>query len=118
MEFYYFFNQPSLLALQSPIDPVKGEVLTPLSLWLTHFAISWGEFLDTPESSAALETYQYAREYAYQDYRGGEGGMGEYRTFNECFSRTFKDIDQQRPVAQPEDPRVIVFPAESTFVGQ
>lgn len=118
MEFYYFFNQPSLLALQSPIDPVKGEVLTPLSLWLRRFAISWGEFLDTPESSAALETYKFAHEYAYQDYRGGESGMADYKTFNEWFARTFKAIDQQRPIALPDDPRVIVFPAESTFVGQ
>lgn len=114
MEFYYFFNQPSLLPLQSPIDPVEGEVLTPLSLWLRHFAMSWGEFLDTPESIAALETYQYAREYAYQDYKG----MESYKTYNEWFSRTFKDIERQRPTAQPDDPRVIVFPAESTFVGQ
>jgi len=118
MEFYYFFNQPSLLALQSPIDPMEGEVLTPLSLWLRRFAISWGEFLDTPESSAALETYKFAHEYAYQDYKGGEGGMGDYKTFNDWFARTFKAIDQQRPIAQPDDPRVVVFPAESTFVGQ
>jgi phosphatidylserine decarboxylase len=39
-------------------------------------------------------------------------------SFNEYFARTFKDIDVQRPVAQVSDHRVVVFPVESTFVGQ
>ena len=118
MEFYYYFNQPELRALQSPIHPIKGETLTPLSLWLRHFAISWGDFLDTAASAAHLDTYKFAPEYAYQDYKGGAGGISAYKTFNEWFARTFININEQRPVAQPSDPRIIVFPAESTYVGQ
>jgi len=117
-QFYYYFNQPELVALQSPIDPVGGTVLTPLSLWLREFAVEWGEFLDTPESAKYLKTYKFGPEYAYQDYDGGKDGIENYKTFNEWFSRMFKDIDRQRPVAQPDDPRIIAFPAESTFVGQ
>ncbi len=117
-QFYYYFNQPELVALQSPIDPVAGVDLTPISLWLREFAVEWGEFLDTRESAKYLESYKFGPEYSYQDYDGGEGGIKNYKTFNEWFSRTFKDIDRQRPVAQPDDPRVIAFPAESTFVGQ
>ncbi len=116
-QFYYYFNQPELQALQSPIEPVKGEVLTPLSLWLREFAVDWGSFLDTPESARYLETYKYGPEYSYQDFQGGSSGV-DYATFNAWFSRTFTDIDVQRPVAQPENDRVIAFPAESTFVGQ
>jgi phosphatidylserine decarboxylase len=117
-QFYYYFNQPELVALQSPIAPIGGEALTPLSLWLRQFAIAWGEFLDTPASARQLESYKFAPEYAYQDYEGGEDGIGQYKSFNQWFSRTFKDIEALRPVAQPEEPRIIVFPAESTFVGQ
>lgn len=117
-QFYYYFNQSQLVALQSPIDPIDGAVLTPLSLWLREFAVEWGQFLDTPASAKYLESYKFGPEYAYQDYDGGEGGISNYKSFNEWFSRTFKDINQRRPVAQPDDPRVIVFPAESTFVGQ
>jgi phosphatidylserine decarboxylase len=116
-QFYYYFNQPELQALQSPIDPIEGTVLTRLSLWLREFAVEWGSFLDTPESAAYLQTYKFGPEYSYQDYAGGESGV-DYATFNDWFSRTFKDIDVQRPVAQPDDDRVITFPAESTFVGQ
>ena len=117
-QFYYYFNQPELVSLQSPIAPFTGEALTPLSLWLREFAVESGEFLDTPESANHLVTYKFGPEYTYQDYNGGENGIENYKTFNEWFSRTFKDIDRQRPVAQPDDPRIIVFPAESTFVGQ
>ena len=117
-QFYYYFNQPELGALQSPIDSATGADLTPLSLWLREFAIEWGEFLDTPESAKYLGSYKFGPEYSYQDYNGGDDGIESYKTFNEWFSRTFKDIDRQRPVAQPDDPRVIAFPAESTFVGQ
>jgi phosphatidylserine decarboxylase len=117
-QFYYYFNQKELVALQSPIDPVTGADLTPLSLWLREFAVEWGAFLDMPESAKYLESYKFGPEYSYQDYQGGKNGIANYKTFNEWFSRTFQDIDVQRPVAQPDDPRVVVFPAESTFVGQ
>lgn len=117
-QFYYYFNQAELVALQSPIDPESGTKLTPLSLWLREFAIEWGAFLDTPASAKHLESYKFGPEYSYQDYAGGEGGIANYKSFNQWFSRTFKDIDRQRPVAQPDDPRVIAFPAESTYVGQ
>ena len=114
-QFYYYFNQPQLEALQSPIAPLEGEELSPISLWLRDFAVEWGNFLDTPESRQYLDSFKYAPEYAWQDY---EKPPEEYESFNAFFARKFKDIDIQRPVAQPDNDRVIVFPAESTFVGQ
>ncbi len=117
-QFYYYFNQPELATLQSPIDPADGADLTPLSRWLRDFAVAWGDFLDTRESARYLASYKFGPEYSYQDYDGGANGVQKYRTFNEWFSRTFRDIDVQRPVAQPDDDRVVAFPAESTFVGQ
>jgi len=116
-QFYYYFNQPQLKALQSPIDPIAGRELTPISRWLRDFAVAWGEFLDTEPSSEYLASYRFGPAYAYQDYAGGESGV-DYPTFNKWFSRHFRDIDVQRPVAQPENHRIITFPAESTFVGQ
>jgi phosphatidylserine decarboxylase len=114
-QFYFYFNQPSLEALQSPIAPVAGAQLSPISLWLRDFALEWGSFLDTPDSTRYLESFKYAPEYAWQDY---EKPPEDYATFNEFFARRFQDVDVQRPVAAVGDDRVIVFPAESTFVGQ
>jgi len=112
-QFYYYFNQPELEALQSPVAPKEGEILSPVSLWLREFALEWGAFLDKTESSRYLESYKYGPEYAWQDY---QKEPQEYKTFNEWFARQFKNIEEQRPVAQPDNDRVIVFPAESTFV--
>lgn len=115
VQFYYYFNQPSLEALQSSIDPERGKVLSPISRWLRDFAVEWGAFLDTPKSAEFLESFQYAPEYDWQDF---EKPPSKYKTFNAFFARQFSDIDKLRPVAAEKDDRVIVFPAESTFVGQ
>ena len=115
VQFYYYFNLRELDYLQSPIAPVDGEKLTPLSSWLREFAVDWGSFLDTPESAKKLMSFNFAPEYNYQDY---QKKPEEYKTFNEYFARQFSDIDTQRPVAQQHNDRVIAFPAESTYVGQ
>jgi phosphatidylserine decarboxylase len=113
-QFYFYFNHPLLEALLSPIDPDEGAKLSPVSRWLRDFAVHWGDFLDTPASSECLRSFKYAPEYTWQDF---QKPPEEYATFNEYFAREFKDIDIQRPVASSGDDRVIVFPAESTFVG-
>ena len=115
VQFYYYFNQPEIEVLQSPVCPEKGQVLTPISAWLRRFAIDWGAFLDTKKSAEFLESFRWAPEYSWQDF---EKPPEEYNTFNEFFARTFKNIGEQRPVARKDDNSCIVFPAESTFVGQ
>ena len=115
VQFYYYFNLRELDYLQSPIAATQGKPLTPLSLWLRDFALEWGSFLDTSESAEMLSSFKNAPEYNYQDYTKKPE---EYATFNEFFARQFSDIDELRPVAQKNDARVIVFPAESTYVGQ
>ena len=44
-QFYYYFNDPQLEALHSPIAPLEGAELSPISRWLRDFAVEWGEFL-------------------------------------------------------------------------
>ena len=114
-QLYHYFNQPELEALQSPIAPGAGVALTPVSEWLRRFAVEWGAWLDTPASAARLGSFRYAPEYAWQDY---EQPPEAYETFNAFFARRFRDIDTLRPVSNRADDRTIVFPAESTFVGQ
>lgn len=116
-QFYYYFNQPELEALQSPIAPVnrEEEKLSPLSAWMREFAVEWGTFLDTEESKKYLSSFKWAPEFSWQDF---EKAPEEYATFNEFFARKFDKIDEKRPVASPNDNSTIVFPAESTFVGQ
>lgn len=114
VQLYYYFNQPELIRLQSPVEPGVGDDLTPVSRWLRAFAVAWGAFLDTPASAQHLASFKNAPEYNWQDF---EKPPEAYASFNAFFARRFADIDWQRPVARAEDDRVIVFPAESTFVG-
>jgi phosphatidylserine decarboxylase len=81
-QFYYYFKQPELAALQNPITPQSDPFPTPLSLWLREFAIEYGKLLDTPESAKYLQSYKFAPEYAHQDHDGGEGGIRHYNSFN------------------------------------
>ncbi|MFC1747212.1 hypothetical protein ACFL2V_00240 [Pseudomonadota bacterium] len=67
-QFYDYFNQDSLESLQSPIAPLEGANLSPLSLWLRDFSIEWGAFLNTEASRKYLESFKYAPEYSWQDY--------------------------------------------------
>jgi len=87
-QFYYYFNHPQLEALQSPIAPVEGRKLSPISRWLRDFAVEWGAFLDTLESKKYLESFKYAPEYTWQDSEIPREG---YATFNEFFARKFKN---------------------------
>jgi len=114
-QFYFYFNQHELEALQSPIAPVTGRILSPISAWLHKFALAWGDFLDTADSRKYLASFKYAPEFAWQDY---QKPPEEYSSFNAFFARQFTNIDIQRPIAQLNNDRIIVFPAESTFVGQ
>ncbi|MCP4656233.1 MAG: phosphatidylserine decarboxylase [bacterium] len=114
-QFYFYFNKPSLAALQSPIAPGAGAELTPISEWMRDFAREWGSFLDTPASAKYLATFKYAPEYSYQDYQE----LPEvYVNFNHFFGRKLDNIAKLRPVASPEDERVIVAPADTTYIGQ
>ena len=130
VEFYFFLDQPSLQELQSPIRPdrvpcrdskpighdapagASGPDLTPLSRWIVDFANAWGSFLDTEASAAHVESFRTDPTFNYDEYMPPPSG---YKTFNQFFARHVKP--GMRPIAAPEDDRVLVSPADSTFVG-
>lgn len=78
-QFYYYFNHPQLEALQSPIAPIEGSKLSPISAWLPmppaivvkHIQWPIDELLQHSEHAAAFEggifchsflnTYDYHR---------------------------------------------------------
>ncbi|HEX9730439.1 MAG TPA: phosphatidylserine decarboxylase [Thermoanaerobaculia bacterium] len=130
VELYFFLDQPSLQELQSPIRPdrvpcrdskpighdapagASGPDLTPLSRWIVDFANAWGSFLDTEASAVHVESFRTDPTFNYDEYMPPPSG---YKTFNQFFARHVKP--GMRPIAAPEDDRVLVSPADSTFVG-
>ena len=113
VEFYYFLDQSPLRELQSPIAPgLPAAQPSPLSQWINDFASSWGEFLDTPESAAQIDSFRTNPAFHWDEYIPPPSG---YRTFNQFFARHVRP--GARPIAAIGDARVLVSPADAIFVG-
>ena len=114
VEFHFFFEQPTLKGLQTPIAPGSdGADLMPLSRWIVDFAKAWGSFLDTPASASRVESFRTDPLFRWDDYMPPSSG---YLKFNQFFSRHAKP--GRRPVSDLDDASVVVSPADANFVGQ
>jgi phosphatidylserine decarboxylase precursor len=113
--FYFLFEQNAVRDLQTEVTPETTHIpLSWMSEWLVSYARSMGEFLDSPDSltSESLETFFACPKHRLQDYIIPEQG---WNCFNDFFARRIRP--ELRPIAEPEDPRVIVSPADSAFRG-
>ncbi len=113
VEFYFFLDQPSLRALQTPIEPGdRAPEQTPLSQWIHDFVRTWGEYLDTPDSAAHVDSFRTNPAFHWDDYMPPPSG---YRTFNQFFARHARP--GVRPIAAIGDPAVVVSPVDAVFIG-
>lgn len=117
LNYFYFIND-------QPLEELEGQGLynnslqyaEPYRSWLIKFTKEWGEYLSTEESWS--EDYY---KLAYEDERFGlqeewYEDPSNWSTFNEFFSRRLSSPDQ-RPITAPDDPSVVVSPADSTPQG-
>lgn len=118
--FYFLIDQSPVKELQTPIIPskLKDNVmpeLTPFSQWIRRYVISFGAWMDQPESltDEAVKSYYDSPRYNMSDYDMPEGG---WKTFNQFFARSCKP--GYRPIAAVNDDHIIVSPADSTNDGQ
>ncbi|KAF3915118.1 hypothetical protein ABW20_dc0101175 [Dactylellina cionopaga] len=132
--YHHVLAQPTVIGLQSTIYPgcESREELSELSQWMVMFSNSIGMWLDEkPNLSLTKETYDsfLSTPDTYPDGRPGyrvdhyklpdgdtKGNWWEY-SFNDFFTREFKDIETQRPVGHPNDQLVICNGADSSFDG-
>jgi len=136
VDFYFIVDQKPLRELQVlPFDRnhvedidicrCKGCVndadMSPLSQWIVKFAKAWGNFMDTTESAKYVKSFKEAPLFNWTEYMPPPASYlpdedyKAYRTFNQFFARHVKP--GMRPVAGINDDRVLVAPADSTFVG-
>ena len=88
--------------------------------WLSDFAKSWGEFLDTEESltEESLRSFKNNSRYNIHLFKDNERS---WKTFNEFFYRQFNGADPNtgisplRPIADPGNAETIVSPADCTY---
>ncbi|KAJ5110290.1 hypothetical protein N7532_002935 [Penicillium argentinense] len=115
--FYWVLNQPTIRRFQTPIIPKNANVdLSWLSRWMVRFAREQGQFLDTPQSATAIDTF-YRNESYKESAHLWRSPIGGWKSFNHWFARCWKDIDTARPLAAPGDPDIIVSTADAVFQG-
>ena len=116
--------------LQTPITPVSigpdgGPVMTPISKWIVEYAIVMGDWLKKPESISPESYHSFKKAQKYrleEDYHipNPSDPVGGFSCFNEFFCRFLRQpypFPDVRPIASPDDPNVVIFPADSTFDG-
>ncbi|MEM6762019.1 MAG: phosphatidylserine decarboxylase [Pseudomonadota bacterium] len=80
--------------------------------WVKRFVNSYGAFLDTTQSAAALQTFYDDPAFKIEDYYEGPSG---WLTFNQFFARQVKP--GKRPIAGLGDGSTVVAPADGQFRG-
>ena len=114
--FYFICDQP----LQKLADRgyYHNSLLyhEPFRSWVIKYVSTCGSYLNT-EASWNEEYYALAREDKTMCLDEGlYEDPSNWHTFNEFFARRLRD-PSCRPVAGPDDPSVVVFPADSLPMG-
>src|SRR5215467_5189127 len=98
------------------VDQAPGDQLNrdkSFIAWMKKLAEAWGHFLDTPASASGITSFVAQPNYNIGDYFEGPSG---WLTFNQFFAREVKP--GKRPIAEPSNDKVIVSPADATFLGK
>ena len=98
------------------VNEAPGDQLNrdkSFSAWMKKLAEAWGQFLDTPASASGITSFVAQPNYNIGDYFVEPSG---WLTFNQFFAREVKP--GKRPIAEPNNDKVIVSPADATFLGK
>lgn len=114
--FYFLVDQP--------LDALKDQGLfknaiqyhAPFADWLRDFVTAWGAFLDTDASWNQATYQQFLADPSYGLMRDWYEPPTRWTTFNQFFARQLRD-PSARPIASPDDPSVVVAPADSVPQG-
>ncbi len=114
--FYFLVDQPLAELEEKGLYKNAIQYYEPFSSWLLNFADVWGDFLDT-EESWNNETYQeFYDDPSFGLQNGWYESPSNWKTFNQFFARCLASPDA-RPIASPDDPAVVVSPADSVPQG-
>jgi len=110
---YYILDQP--LPELEGTHPYNNtlQYAEPIRSWLIDFTRSYGCFLDTPASWCADYLARTCADPAFHLADGTYEDASKWRSFNGFFSRRLAS-PEVRPIAAPDDDRVVICPADST----
>lgn len=114
--FYFLIDQPLPELRDKGFYSNSIQYYPPFADWTRAFANAWGEFLDTRGSWNQTTYDQFLADPAFGLSAGWYESPANWTTFNEFFARYLRSPDQ-RPIADPTDPSVVVSPADSVPQG-
>lgn len=114
--FYFLVDQPLPELNNKGLYKNAIQYYEPFSEWLHKFANTWGAFLDTEESWNEKNYQEFYNDPRFGLQKGWYESPSNWNTFNRFFSRYLKSPDM-RPIASPNDPAVVVSPADSVPQG-
>lgn len=117
LNYFYFVND-------RPLDELKGKGLyipsiqyvEPYRTWLIGFVRQYGEFLSSEESWNDQYLAQVKTDPRFGLESGDYEAPSHWKSFNDFFVRRLASKDK-RPIAEPNDDSVVVFPGDSVTQG-
>jgi phosphatidylserine decarboxylase precursor len=117
LNYFYFINDQEHKELEG-----KGyyknslQYHEPYRTWLINFIKEWGIYLSKKESWSDEYYKKALKDERFGLQKDWYENPSRWETFNDFFSRLLKSPDQ-RPIASPNDPSVVVSPSDSTPQG-
>jgi phosphatidylserine decarboxylase precursor len=114
--FYFLIGQP--LSELKDMGDVRNSIqyYKPFSKWLYKFINDYGAFLDTKQSWNDKIYQELYKDPSFRLQNGWYESPANWKTFNQFFARYLKS-PEMRPIASPDDPSVVVSPADSVPQG-
>lgn len=114
--FYFLVDQPLPEFDGKGLFKNRIQYYEPFSSWLRNFSKTQGAFLDTENSWTPKIYQQFYNDPSFGLQEGWYESPSNWKTFNQFFARYLKSLDM-RPIALPDDPSVVVSPADSVPQG-
>ncbi|WP_037330049.1 phosphatidylserine decarboxylase [Anaerovibrio lipolyticus] len=113
---YWLLDQPLEELKDKELFYPSVEYLEPIYTWLTEYNNTWRDFLDSEASWKQEYLDMLIRDPSWNLDKGWYESPDNWHSFNEFFSRKLSN-GNSRPIAEPNDDRVIVSPADSLPQG-
>ena len=117
LNYFYFINDQEHKELAD-----KGyynnslQYHEPYRTWLINFIKEWGIYLSKEDSWNDFYYKEALKDERFGIQKGWYENPSRWKTFNDFFSRFLKS-PAQRPIASPNNPSIVVSPADSTPQG-
>lgn len=112
--FYFVLSQKPLGGRQTKVHPLSiNQPMKPLSEWVVNFSKEIGQRMDKEGSinEASITTFRNSPLFRVFE---SENDAKNWKTFNKFF---YRNLNKPRKIDGPEDDKIVVFPADSTFTG-